>query len=65
MTIPPGYAQLRNRMVRLYRTRAIEALHHARLARDAGDMVHMRSCLVAVRFWRRAANTWARKVLQP
>jgi hypothetical protein len=63
MTIPPGYIQRRDRMVRLYRSRAEEALQHAREARDAGDMDGMRSCLVAVRFWRRLVNSWARKVL--
>lgn len=65
MTIPPGYIQLQKRMVRLYRMRAIEALHHARQARNAGDLGGVRSCLVAVRFWRRAANMWARKVVLP
>jgi hypothetical protein len=63
MKAPAGYIHLRNRMVRLYRMRAIEVLHKARLARDAGDMEAMRSCLVAMRFWRRAANTWARKAV--
>jgi len=58
MTAPPGYVQLRARMMRMCRTRAVEALHYARLARDTGDLEGMRSCLIAVRFWRRAANIW-------
>jgi hypothetical protein len=63
MTAPAGYVQLRNRMVRLFRSRAVEALHNAKLAREAGDMDGMRSCLIAVRFWRRHAERWARKVV--
>ena len=60
MTVLPGCIQRRRRLLRLYRMRAIEALYHGRLARDAGDLDGMRSCLVAARFWRRTANMWAR-----
>jgi hypothetical protein len=61
MTAGDGYLQRQRRLVRLYRTRAREALHKARQARKAGDLQALRSCLVAVRFWRRAASAWARK----
>ena len=63
MTTPPGYIQLRDRMARLSRSRALEALQNAKLSRDAGDMDGMRSCLIAVRFWRLRQARWARKVV--
>jgi hypothetical protein len=50
-------------MVRLYRTRALEALQNARLARDAADIDGMRSCVVAMRFWRRLARAWTHKTV--
>jgi hypothetical protein len=65
MTAPPGYIQVRKRMVRLFRTRAVEALQNARLARNAGDIDGMRSCVVAMRYWRRLARAWARKTVLP
>jgi hypothetical protein len=52
-------------MVRLCRTRALEALQNARLARDADDIDGMRSCVVAMRFWRRLAKAWTRKTALP
>lgn len=58
MTAPPGYIHFRNRMDRRCRMRAREALRNARLSRDSGDLAGMRSCLIAMRFWRRAAKRW-------
>ena len=61
MTNGDGDLQRQRRLVRLYRTRAREALDKLWQAREAGDLQALRSCLVAVQFWRRAANAWARK----
>jgi hypothetical protein len=63
MTAPSRYIKLRNRMLRLCRTRVLEALQNARLARASGDVDGVRSRLVAMRFWRRAAKRWARKTV--